>query len=187
MQRKWLLFVLMVVVIGLTSLIQVQANTLSLQDKIVEIAQGEIGKGETVEDNVGEDINKYFGRPNDLAKWNWCSAFAGWVVKQAGVEDLKNFSFSARKLYNEGVDLGWKVEQPKPGDIVVWWTKDPNSWHGHIGIIERIVFRGEKGYTLETIEGNVGEFPSKVMRCKHRTNIRYKMKRLVGYIRIPNE
>ena len=32
------------------------------------------------------------------------------------------------------LEIGKKVTEPKPGDIVIFWREDPNSWKGHVSI-----------------------------------------------------
>ena len=49
------------------------------------------------------------------------------------------------------MDKGVKVNQPNPGDLVIFWRDSPNSWKGHVGI-----FLGfdEETKTVITLGGN---------------------------------
>jgi uncharacterized protein (TIGR02594 family) len=32
------------------------------------------------------------------------------------------------------LDYGQKIRNPEPGDLVVFWREDPDSWKGHVAI-----------------------------------------------------
>ncbi|MFV0541058.1 MAG: TIGR02594 family protein [Aestuariibaculum sp.] len=58
----------------------------------------------------------------------WCSTFLNWVAVKAGLENSK--SAAARSWLN----VGFEIQHPEPGDIVVFWRKNINSHLGHVGI-----------------------------------------------------
>jgi len=58
----------------------------------------------------------------------WCSVFIGFCAKQAGLGYSKNATAKS------WLDQGIVCVDPKPGDIVVFWREDPNSWKGHVAI-----------------------------------------------------
>ena len=58
----------------------------------------------------------------------WCSVFMGYCAKKAGLE------YSKKLLAKSWLDIGSKVIDPKPGDIVVFWRENPDSWQGHVAI-----------------------------------------------------
>lgn len=149
----------------------------SIQQKIISIAQNEIGKGETFADNQGETITKYFA--NSGISGAWCGAFVSWVLHQAGITEL-GFCASARQMYNKAEELGWIVKEPRSGDLIVFWRNKENSWQGHIEIVERVHLD-----EIITIAGNVGSFPAKVKRVHHRIDLSRGIPRLLGYIRTP--
>lgn len=158
-------------IVGLLLVVNTYADT-TLQDKIVIIAQKEIGKGEIIANNKGKDITRYFQGKREGA---WCCVFVSWVLSESDISEL-GYNVSSRKLFNKARELGWVVEHPQKGDLIVFWRENKNSWKGHIGIIERVSC-GE----IISIEGNVGKFPSKVKRVKYP---RYATPRLLGFIRI---
>lgn len=59
----------------------------------------------------------------------WCSAFANWVAKQAGYE------YSNKLTARSWLAIGNSTSNPQPGDVVVLWREDPNSWKGHVGFL----------------------------------------------------
>jgi uncharacterized protein (TIGR02594 family) len=59
---------------------------------------------------------------------SWCSVFIGSCAKNIGFEYTK--LATARSWLN----IGERISQPVPGDIVVFWRENPNSWKGHVSI-----------------------------------------------------
>jgi len=59
---------------------------------------------------------------------SWCSVFIGSCAKNVGLQYTK--LATARSWLN----IGNVVTDPRPGDIVVFWRDDPNSWKGHVSI-----------------------------------------------------
>lgn len=57
----------------------------------------------------------------------WCSIFVNWVCSKAGV--ARSDKASARSW----TQIGQAIDNPKPGDIVVFWRESPHSWKGHVG------------------------------------------------------
>lgn len=121
-------------------------------NKIVRVARGEIGKGETIANNAGRDVEKYLRTPEHLS---WCAGFVSYCLKAAGVE-IK-YTLRALEFVNYGRQLA--IIELQVGDIVIFKRKGG----GHIGIIESI-----KDNSFISIEGNVGKFPAKVKRVEHK-------------------
>jgi len=146
-------------------------------NKLLQIAIGEIGKGEYGANNCGLDVEKYLdGRVEPPA--NWCMAFISWCLREAGADVA--YHLSARAAFNDFRKRGWKIEIPQPGDLV-FWPRPPVSWQGHVGIVEQINWE-LLNIEYHTIEGNKGIFPSKVLRYK------YELEQnpiILGFIRIP--
>lgn len=59
---------------------------------------------------------------------SWCSVFIGACAKNVGLQYTK--LATARSW----LEIGSSVNEPLPGDIVVFWREDPNSWKGHVSI-----------------------------------------------------
>jgi len=143
----------------------------SVQQKIVSIAQAEIGKGETTANNCGEDIRKYLRGKENLS---WCGGFVVWVLEQAGVSEPS--SLSAKAIYNQAKEKG--LFEPQAGDLIVFWRGKKSDWRGHIGIVSKV---SEK--KIFVIEGNKGSFPAKVSEFEYPKD---NVPKLLGYIRISN-
>jgi uncharacterized protein (TIGR02594 family) len=58
----------------------------------------------------------------------WCSAFMAYCAKKAGL------SYSKKATAKSWLSIGKKVSDPQPGDLVIFWREDPNSWKGHVAI-----------------------------------------------------
>ena len=72
----------------------------------------------------------------------WCSIFMNWVTKKAGLKRSK--SASARSWLN----IGEATNNPEPGDVVVYYRGNINSWKGHVGIFMGFSVDGSRIYTL---------------------------------------
>lgn len=63
---------------------------------------------------------------------SWCSAFANWCLLKAGVKGTNNAA--ARSFLKWGKSV---KEDPKEGDICIFWRGSPESWQGHVGFYVR--------------------------------------------------
>lgn len=98
--------------------------------KFLEIAEKEIGIKE-IRGGENPKILEY----HDCTTLNacedevpWCSAFANWVVKQAG---LRGTGSAAARSW---LDWGVSIPAPKPGCIVILRRKDAtNPQSAHVG------------------------------------------------------
>ena len=152
MVKVWFL-VAVIVLFGVT-----RANAAS----VLDIARSQIGQGEIGGDNRGATVKKYT-HGQEVA---WCAGFVSWTLHKAG--KTTPYMLAARSYLN----VGTKVKNPKPGDVVVFKRKGG----GHVGIVESV-----DGDRLVTIEGNVGKFPARVKRMTYRLD---HMSNLLGFIRV---
>jgi uncharacterized protein (TIGR02594 family) len=58
----------------------------------------------------------------------WCSTFVNWCAKKAGLK------YSGKANARSWLRVGKTVRNPEPGDVVVFWRGDKNSWKGHVAI-----------------------------------------------------
>lgn len=58
----------------------------------------------------------------------WCSTFVNWCAKES------NLPMSKKASARSWLNVGQKVTDPKPGDIVIFWRESIHSWKGHVGI-----------------------------------------------------
>ena len=121
-------------------------------DKILDAARGELG----YQEGPG-NANKY--GPADA----WCSSFATWAWKQAGV-DIPTLPFTG-DVYNWGEERGLaygaeNLNQARPGDVLLFGTgpESPDT-STHIGIVESV-----EGGQVTLIEGNSSD---QVQRVTH--------------------
>ena len=58
----------------------------------------------------------------------WCSVFVSFCAKQNG------FDFNKKATAKSWMEVGKEVKNPLPGDVVIFWRDDKNSWKGHAAI-----------------------------------------------------
>lgn len=124
---------------------------MTLSEKAIEIAKGEIGNQEIpLGSNWGEHVRKYLNSVGIDFPASWCMAFVYWCFDQAA----KDMGIPKNPLYRSGGVLNvWnhtpvdnKVTKPKPGDIFI---QDHGKGLGHTGIVESV-----DDLYVHTIEGN---------------------------------
>jgi hypothetical protein len=147
--------------------------TKQIAEKAVEIALGELGKGEVGANNAGPAIVQYRrGVGGRKSRGSWCAAFISWVYEESARELGFNLPFArsmgAKRLFKNACKAGTKLgplEIPEAGDLVLWDRGKLGSWQGHIGLVYAGPSAGESHFT--TIEGNRGAFPSRVRIYGH--------------------
>ncbi len=127
----------------------------------------------------------------------WCAIFVNWCLFKAKLPFLK--SASARDC----LKLGIEVNDPKPGDIVVFWRESKEGTKGHVGIflgfdIASNIFclGGNQGnqvsistYRIDTVLGfrrvsqiNLDTIPNPILRIGSRGNEVKKLQSLLNQI-----
>lgn len=121
-------------------------------DKIIQVATKELGISEIGGSRHNDRILQYSDEIGiswiDDDETPWCSVFMNWVAMKCGVKRSK--SAAARSWLN----VGMAVENPEPGDIVVYWRGDPNSHQGHVGIFFGYSADKTRVYTLGGNQNN---------------------------------
>ena len=120
----------------------------NLRNRILDLAQGEVGTVEATNNNDG-DVAKYpgyFGRGPE----SYCANFVSWVLSNAGA---RTDFFNTETMKNAWVNDGkWKgLSNPQPGDVV-WFDWDRDGVTDHVGLVKSINADG----SIHTIEGNTG-------------------------------
>jgi CHAP domain len=171
----------------------------ALARQAATMAAGEFmrGSGEQGGDNLGADILRYQGDPNQKGL-GWSTHFAIWCYKKAvahAYSPLGNAN-NSRDLYEESAKKGWTLTDLNqgllPGDLVVWkhvqlCETSPNIWGGHVGIVWHV----DDG-VITTLEGNRGSYPSLVRPYRHNSfdlchpPTTGQLKADIGVIRVPN-
>ena len=93
----------------------------------------------------------------------WCAAFVGSVLAEVGLQGTGQLNARSYLKWGEAVD------DPKPGDVVVFWRGDKNGWQGHVAFFVR--WQGED---LIVRGGNQGNAVSDAV---------YSRSRLLGFRR----
>lgn len=73
----------------------------------------------------------------------WCAAFVGSVLASLGLPHTGKLNARSYQTYGAAV----RMQDARPGDIVVLWRGSPTSWQGHVGFLVRfdgdqVVLRG---------------------------------------------
>jgi uncharacterized protein (TIGR02594 family) len=117
-----------------------------MEPKWLTIARGELGVTEASGKASNERILEYFEAAGSDVKNDataWCSAYACWVMEQAGYPSTNNLA--ARSWLKYG-----KQTTPKPGAILVF-SRGNNAWQGHVGF-----YVGETATHYRVLGGNQG-------------------------------
>jgi uncharacterized protein (TIGR02594 family) len=122
-------------------------------DTFIKIAAAELGQKEIIGPGHNPVIVNYaleagFTSVTD-DETAWCSIFINWVAKKAGLQRSKSTNARSWLLVGLPVDTA-----PEPGDIVVFWREQPDSWKGHVGIFMGFSKDTRRVYCLG---GNQGE------------------------------
>jgi len=150
----------------------------------LELAHEDIGKGEDCDhggvhkNNCGPYVRLVRG---DDLRDAWCAAAVSYWFRGAATQlDVRlpfTPSLSARRLFKRMVAAGGTiVKLPQAGDVALW-SRPPNPFSGHIGIVSRV--EAPLPGAFFAIEANVGpravvaEFPHRVGE-----------KRLLGFVRL---
>lgn len=141
----------------------------TLGEVALRLALEELGNGEEGANNRGPHIERWLrgdgtGRSSKGA-WLWCSVLCSFVYVAAAKQMGRPLGFATSR---GAKDLGRKVlrgggtkvpiDDILPGDLIILDRGRDGSRAGHVALAKR---QREDGIT-ETVEGNVGAFPSKV-------------------------
>lgn len=83
-----------------------------------------------------------------------CAAFVGSKLKRAGMAYLE--TLTARDY----LKCGTPVDDPRPGDLVIFWRNSPSSWEGHVAFVDSVTAKTVRA--LGANQGNkvsVANFP----------------------------
>ncbi|MEM7480840.1 MAG: CHAP domain-containing protein [Acidobacteriota bacterium] len=147
----------------------------------VALAEMRDGAREQGANNSGPWIEKYLNGILDPPA-NWCAAFVSWCYDQHPNGAPFRYSLGARNIREQFRNKGWLYDSeevtPEPGDIIVWWRDQPNSWKGHIGLVHHV-----SAGIVYTVEGNKGGFPAPVNVFDY---VQGRIDKLLGFGRVPD-
>jgi uncharacterized protein (TIGR02594 family) len=101
-------------------------------EDIIKIAASQLGVKEIIGNEDNPKIVNYakeagFKNISD-DETPWCSIFVNWCCLKAGLQRTN------RANARSWLSVGKPVDNPVPGDIVVFWRESLSSWKGHVGI-----------------------------------------------------
>jgi uncharacterized protein (TIGR02594 family) len=121
-------------------------------ESLLKIAFNELGIEEFPGEEHNPEILKYaketgiHGITTDEIPW--CSTFVNWVAWKCGLVN------SGKPNARSWLNVGQRVASPEPGDVVVFWREDPQSWKGHVGFFIGASPDGSRVYCLGGNQGN---------------------------------
>ena len=138
-------------------------------NKIIEIAEKEIGYKETPDNSNMTKYGKWFGFDGVA----WCAIFVSWVYEQAGIS-LKNIQYPKGIAGCQSAYLYFKknnkiTDNPEPGDIVLfYWNSDGSYDHAGIFVkdISATKFESIEGNTSINNQSNGGEVMRRIRNKK---------------------
>lgn len=149
-----------------------ETETSSFGSQVLSNAQADLGVREDLGKNDGRRIREYFKYFNMGGGQDWCAAAVSAWMKEAGGGPVSG-SVGARAIAAQFAAAGKWVPKNKitpqvmvPGNIVVWSRGGPESYKGHIGVLES--FDGRSNFT--SIEANSGPKSDSVVRNSHSIN-----------------
>jgi hypothetical protein len=158
----------------------------------LEMARGDIGKGEQGGNNRGQHVRRWGRGRENIAH---CAAFCAYHIEEA-LEALTHrwvsspleplirhpkwpkWRLGAKALWREVGKVGAHVEQPLPGDMVLFERGRTGSWQGHLELVDAVQLGSDR---FTTIAANLGPYPAKVKRVERRLG----RDRLIGFVRLP--
>lgn len=136
--------------------------------QVYTLARAEIGTWEWAEGS-NPKIDEYFadvGHPTQHDDTAWCAAFAGSMLKRAGLPHTGKLNARSYLDWGQPVD----IYDAQPGDIVVFWRGSKNSWTGHVAFFSRL-----EGDSVIVVGGNQSDQVSEAS---------YPVSRLLGVRRM---
>lgn len=121
-------------------------------EDLLKMAFKELGTEEFVGNHHNPEVLKYAretgitGVTNDEVPW--CSTFVNWVAMRAGLQ------YSRKANARSWLDVGLKVNEPEPGDVVVFWRENQQSWKGHVAFFLGISTDKKRVYCIGGNQGN---------------------------------
>jgi len=130
-------------------------SSTTLRNTIVSLANAEVGIIETPLKSNKNHSDNYMHAKNGERYGNitvapWCSMFASWIYKKAGVPGFNTNYAAVYDFYQWGKAAGrFKTSGPQVGDAIIWLGSTTSRSSGHIGIVVGVTSSG-----ITTVEGN---------------------------------
>lgn len=106
-----------------------------MNEKIFRTAWSYLGLQEIVGEKDNPVIVNWFNQLGFNGKkmkdeTAWCSLFVNIVAMIVGVE------YTGKLDARSWLKVGEKIENPKKGDVVIFWRESPTSWKGHVAFYD---------------------------------------------------
>ncbi|MBU2492372.1 MAG: TIGR02594 family protein [Bacteroidetes bacterium] len=122
-------------------------------NNIIKIAVSQLGVSEIKGENDNPIIIKYVEESGikDFShdEIPWCSVFVNWCCKKAGLE------YTGKANARSWLDIGININDPLPGDIVVFWRNYRESWQGHVAFFLGFNRSGNNVFVLGGNQNNM--------------------------------
>ena len=139
-------------------------------EELLKIAFNELGVEEIRGNEHNPEVLKYAEETGikgiTTDEIPWCSNFVNWVAWKVGLQ------YSGKPNARSWLNVGTKVTNPEPGDVVVFWRESPQSWKGHVGFFLGLSADRKRIYCLGGNQGN------RVSVSAYRTNTILSYQRL---------
>ncbi len=159
---------------------------LTIREKALRVAVGELGKHEVGLNNHGPAPKKYLAEVGLPEGYPWCDAFVSWCYHKASGRKMPQESAGVIVTLDYAARHGWLTSKPKRGDLVCYDFSGNGVCDDHIGIVERVISSGSS-LVLQTVEGNTssGSGGSQSDGGGVYRRVRTVSRRGVRFIRVP--
>lgn len=139
-------------------------------ENLIEVLSHEIGVKEVRGRESSPQILRY-AKESGFENYTsdetaWCSLFANWIAFNVNLE--RTDDLAARSWLNVGIP----IDQPEPGDVVVFLRGDRNSWQGHVAFFMGFSFDHSRVYCIGGNQGNQVSLTA------------YPLERVIGFRRL---
>lgn len=124
---------------------------MTLGQRIIEIATGELGVREEPPGSNRGPVEKYQEGWGLGTGWPWCGGFVAWVWRQAGVDT--DLAHPATAVMCQRAEAQGRLGPPRPGAAIIWCGT-------HTGVVTHV---GDG--VVHTIEGNSGDMVTRRVRA----------------------
>ena len=119
--------------------------------KVYSAAREDLGTWEWKEGHNPKVLKYFADVGHDWVKDDetaWCAAFVGAKLKAVGLPHTGKLNARSYLDWGQSVEIG----AAEPGDVVVLWREDPDSWKGHVAFFVR--YEGDKVILLGGNQAN---------------------------------
>jgi len=129
-----------------------------LREKLVraEVAAAHERIREVGANNHGPQVKRFLAEVGLPEGYAWCDAYQSYEEHAVAGHRLPIESASVAQTYATARTLGWTVQRPQRGDLVLYDFDGDGQCDDHIGIITSVTVIGG-GFELHTVEGNTGD------------------------------